>query len=52
MKSFKELLVWQKSISLTEKIYKILLGFPKNEQYNITDQIKRCSISIPSNIAE
>ncbi|MFA6528559.1 MAG: four helix bundle protein [Candidatus Gracilibacteria bacterium] len=50
--SFKELLVWQKSISLVEKIYLITEKFPKDETYILTSQIKRSAISIPANIAE
>ncbi|MDD3645936.1 MAG: four helix bundle protein [Candidatus Gracilibacteria bacterium] len=49
---YKNLLVWRKSIELSSKIYKITTGFPKEEIYGITNQIRRCSVSIPSNIAE
>lgn len=49
---YKNLLVWRKSIELSSKIYKITTGFPKEEIYWITNQIRRCSVSIPSNIAE
>ena len=49
---YKELLVWQKSIELVKFIYLILTDFPKDERYNIIDQIKRAAISVPSNIAE
>ena len=50
--SHKDLIVWQKSIDLVEKIYNITRSFPKDELYGITSQIKRAAISIPSNIAE
>lgn len=52
MNKFKELKVWQKSIQLVKNIYSATADFPKEEIYGITSQIRRCSISIPSNIAE
>jgi len=50
--SYKELIVWQKSIQLTKLIYSITRHFPKDEQFGLTSQIRRATISIPSNIAE
>ena len=52
MNSYKDLLIWQRSKNLVLAIYKITHNFPKDELYALTSQIKRCSISIPSNIAE
>lgn len=52
MNDFRELIVWQKSIDLVEKVYQITNSFPKEEVYSLTSQIKRSAISIPSNIAE
>lgn len=52
MKSYKDLIVWQKSVDLSVMIYQITEGFPKSEIYSLTSQIRRCSVSIPSNIAE
>lgn len=52
MKNYKELLVWQKWIKLSLDIYDLIKNFPKDEVFGLTSQIKRCSISIPSNIAE
>lgn len=52
LKSYKELKVWQKSYELCLDIYRITTKFPKAEQYGLTSQIRRSSISIPSNIAE
>lgn len=46
------MLVWQKSMKLTYDIYKLCERLPKDEKYNLISQIKRASISIPSNIAE
>jgi len=52
MSSYKELIVWQKSIKLVKLIYDCSKTFPKEEQYGITNQIRRSAVSIPSNIAE
>lgn len=52
LKSYKELIVWQKSIKLVREIYGITKLFPKEELYCLTMQICRAVISIPSNIAE
>ncbi len=52
MTSFRELKVWQASIEFTIYIYSLTKHFPKNEQYSLTDQIQRASVSIASNIAE
>lgn len=51
-KNYKQLIVWQKSIDLTELVYKLTSRFPKEEVYGITSQIRRCAVSVPSNIAE
>lgn len=50
--TYKDLTVWQKSIDLCEKIYKITEAFPKSEQFGISNQIRRNAVSVPSNIAE
>jgi four helix bundle protein len=50
--SYRDLKVWQKSMTLVEKIYILLQTFPKHEIYSLTSQIKRSAVSIPSNIAE
>ncbi len=52
MANFKELLVWQKSIDFVTEIYKITETFPKDETFGLKSQIRRASVSIPSNIAE
>ena len=51
-KSFKDLVVWQKSYKLVLEIYKMTEGFPKTEIYGLSQQMRRASVSIPSNIAE
>lgn len=50
--SYKELIVWQKSIELVKLVYELTALFPKSEQFGITLQIRRAVVSIPSNIAE
>jgi four helix bundle protein len=52
MKSYRDLIVWQKSMNLVTLIYNLVLELPENEKYGLTQQIKRSAISIPSNIAE
>jgi four helix bundle protein len=52
MRDYKKFLVWEKSHQLTLDIYKVLPTFPKEEIYGLTSQIKRSSMSIPTNIAE
>jgi four helix bundle protein len=52
MKTFRDLLIWQKSMILVTNTYQITKNFPKEEIYGLTSQIRRCSISVPSNIAE
>ena len=50
--SYKDLIVWQKSMELVKWIYKLTEAFPKSEIYGLTSQIRRSAVSIPSNIAE
>ncbi len=50
--SYRELIVWQKSIDLVTTLYRLTEKFPQSELYGLTSQMKRSSISIPSNIAE
>ncbi|MDY3363261.1 four helix bundle protein [Riemerella anatipestifer] len=47
-----KLLVWQKAIALAKEIYLISEVLPTDEKFGLTSQMKRCAISIPSNIAE
>lgn len=51
-KSFRELIVWQKSKDLALKIYKLTENFPKSEVYGLASQMQRAAVSISSNIAE
>ncbi len=52
MNNFRELKVWQKAMNLVTNIYANTSIFPQNEQFGLTSQIRRSSVSIPSNIAE
>lgn len=52
IKSYQNLIVWQKSFALSILVYKLTKNFPKDELYALTSQIRRASVSIPSNIAE
>lgn len=52
LKSFTQLNAWKKGHELVLSVYKITKQFPKEEIYSLTDQMRRCSISITSNIAE
>ncbi|MEW6555866.1 MAG: four helix bundle protein [Elusimicrobiota bacterium] len=52
LKSYQDLIVWQKAYKLTVSVYKITMNFPKSEIYGISSQLRRAAVSIPSNIAE
>src|SRR5215469_11959184 len=52
MKDFRELKVWDKSHQLVLTSYKLTSSFPKQEIFGMVSQIRRCSASIPANIAE
>jgi len=51
-KSFEDLIVWQKAHQFVLSVYRISEGFPRNETYGLTSQLRRAAISIPANIAE
>ncbi len=51
-KSFKDLIVWQKSFLLAKETYHLVKNFPKEESYGLSQQMKRAAVSILSNIAE
>ncbi len=50
--TYKDLLIWQKGIEIVKEVYLVCNSFPKDELYGLTSQVKRSSVSIPSNIAE
>jgi len=49
---YKKLIVWQKSHLLVKEIYKITGNFPKDELFGLTNQMRRCAVSVPANIVE
>lgn len=52
MKDFRDLLVWEKAHIFVKTIYEVTHTFPKDEMFGMTSQLRRASISIPTNIAE
>ncbi|HRD56487.1 MAG TPA: four helix bundle protein [Ferruginibacter sp.] len=52
MNKFKDLSVWQKSMDLAEMVYKLTSSFPTEEKFCLQSQIRRCVVSIASNISE
>jgi four helix bundle protein len=52
VQSFRDLQVWQRSMEMTEAIYRLTQGFPREEVFGLTSQLRRAAVSIPSNIAE
>jgi four helix bundle protein len=52
MHNINELLIWKKSIALSVRIYELTSSFPSEERYGLISQIRRCGVSIASNIAE
>lgn len=52
IRSYQDLEVWQMGMDLVEDCYRLTRGFPREEQYGLTSQIRRAAVSIPANIAE
>ena len=52
IKSYRDLVVWQKADDLAFKIYKLTDSFPKKYLYDLTNQLRRAALSVPTNIAE
>lgn len=52
IRSFRDLIVWQKSMKLVTEVYLLSKTLPRDEQYGLVSQIRRSAVSIPSNIAE
>ena len=52
VKDFRELKVWQRAHDLTLAVYQVTATFPRGELYGLTSQLRRCSSSVPANLAE
>ena len=52
VRSYKDLVAWQKSMDLVTAVYRASQGFPKEEIFGLVSQIRRAAVSVPSNIAE
>ncbi|MGD1043561.1 MAG: four helix bundle protein [Sedimentisphaerales bacterium] len=52
VKDYKELKVWQKGIEIVDKVYTLTAKFPREELYGLTLQMRKASVSIPSNVSE
>lgn len=52
IRSYKDLVVWQRSIDLIDAVYRLTRGFPKSETYGLSSQIQRAAVSVAANIAE
>jgi len=50
--SYRDLVVWQKAMEVVTEVYRVSQGFPKEEVYGLTSQLRRAAVSVPSNIAE
>ena len=52
VRHYQQLIAWQKAMDLVESVYRVTRSFPREEQYGLTNQIRRAAVSIPSNVAE
>jgi four helix bundle protein len=52
IRSFRDLIAWQKAMELCERAYTLSHGFPADERFGLTAQLRRAAVSVPSNIAE
>src|SRR5215831_16832445 len=52
IKSYKDLLVWQKGLTLVKLVYEVTKQFPTDERFGLISQLRRAAVSVPSNIAE
>jgi four helix bundle protein len=50
--SYRELLVWQKAMEMVEQVYRFVDGLPSDERFELSRQLRRAAVSVPSNIAE
>lgn len=52
LRTFRDLIAWQKGFALAKRVYELTRGFPREERFGLTAQIRRAAVSVPSNIAE
>jgi four helix bundle protein len=52
MHNYRELKIWQRSMDFVVRVYEVSANFPKEEKYGLISQLRRCAVSIPSNISE
>ncbi len=52
VRDYRDLIVWQKAMDLVTEVYRVTRGFPREELFGLTSQVRRAVVSIPSNIAE
>lgn len=52
IKTYRDLIVWQKAMVMVTDAYRITKNFPREESFGLISQMQRCAVSIPSNIAE
>ena len=52
VKTFRDLIAWQKAMALVKQVYRLTEGLPHTERFGLTAQMRRAAVSIPSNIAE
>ena len=52
MRGHRDLVAWQKAMDLAKEIYRVTRGFPREELYGLTSQLRRAAVSVPSNLAE
>ena len=50
--SYRDLIVWQRAVQMSVSLYKLTVGFPREELYGLTSQLRRAGVSVASNIAE
>jgi four helix bundle protein len=52
VRGYRDLIAWQKAMSLVTEIYRVTQSFPREELYGLTSQLRRAAVSVPSNLAE
>jgi four helix bundle protein len=52
IRNYTDLIAWQKAMDLVQQVYAVSAGFPKEEVYGLTSQVRRAAVSVPANIAE